>query len=43
VQITFTTVAGETKRPVRGQFRLSFEPTQGKLAKPSEFPFLPDE
>jgi dCTP deaminase len=42
-QITFTTVAGETKRPVRGQFRLSFEPTQGKLAKPSEFPFLPDE
>lgn len=40
-QITFTKITGETKRSDRGQFRLSFEPRQGKVAKDSEFPFLP--
>ena len=41
-QITFSTVAGSTARQDRGQFRLSFEPRQGNVAKQSEFAFLPD-
>jgi dCTP deaminase len=41
-QLTFTTVAGETVRPYRGQFRLSFEPRQGQVAKDTELAFLPD-
>lgn len=41
-QITFSTVEGATARLDRGQFRLSFEPRQGQVAKASEFPFLPD-
>ena len=41
-QISFTTVTGEAKRADHGQFRLSFEPRQGKVAKESEFPFIPD-
>lgn len=40
-QLTFTTVTGTTERPERGQFRLSFEPRQGQVAKGSEYPFLP--
>ena len=41
-QISFTKVVGAAKREDRAQFRLSFEPRQGSVAKPSEFPFLPD-
>lgn len=41
-QISFASVIGNSVRPERGQFRLSFEPRQGQIAKPSEFPFLPD-
>jgi len=41
-QITFSTVEGAAARLDPGQFRLSFEPRQGQVAKPSEFPFLPD-
>lgn len=40
-QITFCKVDGRTRRPDGGQFRLSFEPRQGDVAKKSEFPFLP--
>lgn len=40
-QIAFTRVEGETKRPDKPQFSLSFEPKQGAVAKPSEHPFLP--
>jgi dCTP deaminase len=39
-QIAFTKVIGETARPAAGQFNLSFEPTQGKIAKDDEFPFI---
>lgn len=41
-QIAFSSVQGGTKRPNKGQFVLSFEPHQGKLAKPTDFPLLPD-
>jgi dCTP deaminase len=41
-QISFTTVAGEARRPEKGQFRLSFEPRQGKIVNESEKAFLPD-
>lgn len=40
-QISFTDVVGDTTRPKKGQFGLSFEPRQGVLAKESEYPFLP--
>ncbi|GAA0332333.1 dCTP deaminase [Sphingomonas oligophenolica] len=40
-QIAFSNVEGSTKRPNKGQFELSFEPRQGKLANKSEIPFLP--
>jgi dCTP deaminase len=41
-QIAFATAIGKTDRPADDpQFNGSFEPTQGKIAKPSEFPFLP--
>jgi dCTP deaminase len=32
-QIAFARVRGETKRPIRGQFSLSFEPRQGNIAQ----------
>jgi len=41
-QITFATVEGKTERPNRSQYDLSFEPSQGNLAKRDDFPFLPD-
>lgn len=41
-QISFTTVAGEARRPEKGQFRLSFEPRQGRIVNDSETPFLPE-
>lgn len=41
-QIAFTTVDGDTRRPNKGQFQLSFEPHQGTLANASEIAFLPD-
>lgn len=40
-QIAFTDVVGDSSRPKRGQFDLSFEPAQGALAKDTELPFLP--
>jgi len=42
-QIAFSTVVGETTRPDPSQFRLSFEPQQGKVAGNDDFPFIPDE
>jgi dCTP deaminase len=41
-QIAFSQVLGDTKRPRRSQFTLSFEPTQGRTARESEFPLIPD-
>jgi dCTP deaminase len=41
-QIEFATVIGNTKRPNKSQFDLSFEPRQGTLAKETEYAFLPD-
>jgi dCTP deaminase len=40
-QITFAFVDGETRRPNRSQYDLSFEPRQGTIAKQDDFPFLP--
>ena len=37
-QIAFTLVDGDTTRPNRSQYDLSFEPSQGKLAKADDFP-----
>jgi dCTP deaminase len=39
-QIAFTKVDGNTTRPDSGQFKLSFEPTQGRVAADDEFPFI---
>ena len=33
---------GDTERPNRIQYDLSFEPSQGFIAKKDDFPFLPD-
>lgn len=41
-QIAFETVEGKAPRPDKGQFGRSFEPTQGTIAKPDEFPFIPN-
>lgn len=41
-QIAFMLTLGDTERPgADPQFSGSFEPTQGKIAKPPEYPFLP--
>ena len=40
-QIAFMGVEGETARPEHGQFTLSFEPKQGKIASKDDFPFIP--
>jgi dCTP deaminase len=40
-QIAFATVDGNTARPAKGQFTMSFEPVQGTIAKPDDFPFIP--
>ena len=40
-QIAFSTVQGDTRRRRRGMFSLSFEPTQGAVARKSDFPLLP--
>jgi dCTP deaminase len=42
-QIAFSQLTGEDIRPDIGQFHGSFAPWQGKLAKDSELPFLPDK
>ncbi len=42
-QIAFSVVDGDTTRPNRAQFSLSFEPTQGKIAKIDDFAFIPKE
>lgn len=41
-QITFMSVAGDTARPQRSQFEMSFEPKQGSIAAADDFPFIPD-
>ena len=40
-QIAFAQVEGDTTRPNRSQYDLSFEPRQGTIAKKEDFPFLP--
>lgn len=40
-QIAFSSVEGKTRRASGGQFSMSFEPTQGAIAKPDDFPFIP--
>jgi dCTP deaminase len=40
-QIAFVGVDGDTRRPNRGQFELSFEPKQGIIASRDDFPFIP--
>lgn len=42
-QIAFSQVTGREARPGEGQFKGSFAPWQGDLAKESELPFLPDK
>ena len=39
-QIAFSELIGGTDRSDSSQFGLSFEPSQGRIAKPSEYPFL---
>ena len=41
-QIAFSQVEGDTQRKKKSQFNLSFEPHQGKVAKETDFPLLPD-
>jgi dCTP deaminase len=41
-QIAFAVVDGDTERPDRSQYDLSFEPSQGSIAKPDDFAFIPD-
>jgi dCTP deaminase len=41
-QITFVSVAGDTRRREKSQFEMSFEPRQGKIASADDFPFIPD-
>jgi dCTP deaminase len=41
-QIAFSQVTGRTYRSESGQFSMSFEPTQGTIAKEDDFPFIPD-
>jgi hypothetical protein len=40
-QIEFALVDGNTERPNRSQYDLSFEPSQGTIAKADDFPFIP--
>jgi dCTP deaminase len=40
-QIAFASVQGDTARPHKRQFDLSFEPKQGDIAKEDDYPFLP--
>ena len=40
-QIAFSKVEGDTRRPKRSQFDLSFEPKQGTIARETDFPLLP--
>jgi dCTP deaminase len=40
-QIAFVATSGDTRRPNRGQFELSFEPRQGTIASKDDFPFIP--
>lgn len=40
-QIALTRVEGDTVRPSKGQFGMSFEPSQGAIAKPDDLPFIP--
>ncbi len=41
-QITFLSVQGDTQRPRRSQFEMSFEPRQGTIAGSDDFPFIPE-
>lgn len=41
-QIAFAQVEGKAERRDASQFRASFEPSQGNLAKKAEVPFLPN-
>lgn len=41
-QIAFFLVSGDTGRPEKSQFTLSFEPTQGQVAKDVDHRFIPD-
>jgi dCTP deaminase len=41
-QIAFSSVKGKTRRASGGQFSMSFEPSQGAIAKLDDFPFIPD-
>lgn len=41
-QITFTTVEGDTSRPEASQFKMSFEPRQGRIADEDDFVFIPN-
>lgn len=40
-QIAFVKVIGDTQRPQRGQFELSFEPQQGTIVGKDDAPFIP--
>ena len=40
-QIAFTKTEGDTRRSSKPQFGMSFEPTQGNIAKEDDFPFIP--
>jgi dCTP deaminase len=40
-QIAFVTVDGDTLRPNRGQFELSFEPKPGTIPSKDDLPFIP--
>ncbi|SRR6266487_325620 len=40
-QIAFVGVDGDTRRPNRGQFELSFEPKQGTIPSKDDLPFIP--
>jgi dCTP deaminase len=41
-QIALTRVVGDTARPSKPQFVMSFEPSQGTIAKPDDLPFIPE-
>jgi dCTP deaminase len=40
-QIAFIVVHGNTTRPTKGQFELSFEPRQGTISQQDDSPFIP--
>jgi dCTP deaminase len=40
-QLALATVSGDTTRKTKPQFELSFEPSQGTIAKEDEYSFIP--